>query len=272
VNLVSALSESCDVYFYDVCQRIGIERINAMAERLGLGVRYDIPMSSVAEGLNPTREWKQARRGEAWLVGDTINASIGQGFVLATPLQLAVMTARLATGRAIVPNLTRAIDGIEAARPAAPALGLDPAHLAVIRRAMSEVVNDQRGTAYSSRVVDPAYRLAGKTGTTQVYSITPAERAAGVRTDAQRPWNRRNHALYVSFAPEAAPRIAVSVVVEHGGGGSSVAAPIARDIALFALHGGMPPLSAYPQPQRNRIETMQREMQAVLLPTEVSQG
>jgi penicillin-binding protein 2 len=192
--------------------------------------------------------------------------------VLATPLQLAVMTARLATGRAILPNLTRAVDGIEQARPAAPSLGLDPAHLAVIRRAMSEVVNDRRGTAYSSRVVEPAYRLAGKTGTSQVYSITPAERAAGIRTDAQRPWNRRNHALYVAFAPEDAPRIAVSVVVEHGGGGSSVAAPIARDIALFALHGGMPPLSAYPQPQRNRIETMQREMQEVLLPTEVSQG
>lgn len=272
VNLVSALSESCDVYFYDICQRIGIERINDMARRLGLGQRYDIPMSSVAEGLNPTREWKQARRGEAWLVGDTINASIGQGFVLTTPLQLAVMTARLATGRALVPHLTRAIGGIETPRPEVASLGIDPAHLAIVRRGMSEATNHQRGTAYSSRVVEDRYRVAGKTGTSQVYSITPAERAAGIRTDAQRPWNRRNHALYVAYAPETAPRIAVSVVVEHGGGGSSVAAPIARDIALFALHGGMPPLSAYPAPQRNRIETMQRELQARMLPAEVSQA
>lgn len=272
VNMVSALSESCDVYFYDICQRVGIEAINAMASRLGLGQRFDIPMSAVAEGLNPTREWKQARRGEAWLVGDTVNASIGQGFVLATPLQLAVMTARLATGRAVIPRLTRAVGDTETPVPEAPPLGIDPTHLAVVRRGMSEVMNHQRGTAYSSRVVDPELRLAGKTGTSQVYSITPAERAAGIRTDAQRPWNRRNHALYVAFAPETAPRIAVSVVVEHGGGGSSVAAPIARDIALFALHGGLPPLSAYPQPQRNRIETMLREMQAQLLPDELSQG
>lgn len=271
VNMVSALSESCDVYFYDISQRVGIERINDMAHRLGLGQSYDIPMSSVNEGLNPTREWKQARRGEAWQVGDTINASIGQGFVLTTPLQLAVMTARLATGRAILPNLTRAIGGIETPRTEAPPIGLDPAHLAIIRRGMSETTNHQRGTAYSTRIVEPAYRLAGKTGTSQVYSISPAERAAGIRTDAQRPWNRRNHALFVGFAPETAPRIAVSVVIEHGGGGSSVAAPIARDIALFALHGGMPPLSAYPQAQRNRIETMQREMAQILLPDEVSQ-
>ncbi len=271
VNLVSALSESCDVYFYDICQRIGIERINDMAARLGLGQRFDIPMSSVASGLNPTREWKQRRRGEPWLVGDTINASIGQGFVLATPLQLAVMTARLATGRQVMPNMVRAVGGIEQARAEAPPLDIDPAHLAIIRRGMSETTNHQRGTAFGSRVVDANYRMAGKTGTSQVYSITPAERAAGTRTDAQRPWNRRNHALYVAFAPETAPRIAVSVVVEHGGGGSAVAAPIARDIALFALHGGMPPLSAYPAPQRNRIETMQREMQLRLIPQEISQ-
>lgn len=272
VNLVSALSESCDVYFYDICQRVGIEAINAMGHRLGLGQRFDIPMSAVAEGLNPSREWKQARRGEAWQVGDTVNASIGQGFVLATPLQLAVMTARIASGRAVLPRLTRAIGGTETPIADTPLLGIDPAHLAVIRRGMAEVTNHQRGTAFSSRVVDPEMRLAGKTGTSQVYSITPAERAAGIRTDAQRPWNRRNHALYVAFAPETAPRIAVSVVVEHGGGGSAVAAPIARDIALYALHGGMPPLSAYPQAQRNRIETMLREMQAQLLPDEMSQG
>lgn len=261
VNLVSALTESCDVYFYEIAQRTGIEKINAMSERLGLGIRYDLPMSAVQSGLNPSREWKQARRGAAWMVGDTVNASIGQGFVLSTPLQLAVMTARVASNTAVVPRLVRSINGVEQTVEAAKSLDLDPRWMELIRRGMSEVCNSQRGTAYSSRIVEADYRMAGKTGTSQVFSITPAERASGVRSQEDLPWNRRNHALFVAYAPEAAPRIAVSVVVEHGGGGSSAAAPIGRDLVLAALSGGMPPLSAYPQPQRNRIETQQRELQ-----------
>jgi len=267
VGMVSALSESCDVYFYEVAQRLGIEAINAMSTRLGLGVRHDLPLSAVSSGLNPTREWKQARRGEAWLVGDTINASIGQGFVLSSPLQMAVMTARLATGRMISPRLLRAVGGVEVPVPEAPPLGIEQRWLALVQRGMSEVSNHQRGTAYGSRIVDPATRMAAKTGTSQVFSITAAERAAGIRTTDQLPWNRRNHALFVAFAPEEAPRIAVSLVVEHGGGGSSAAAPIARDIVLQALHRGFPPLAAYPAPQRNRIETMQRELMEKIGPT-----
>ncbi len=260
VNMISALSESCDVYFYDVAQRLGIERINEMAARLGLGVRHDLPMSSVAAGLNPTREWKQSRRNEAWLVGDTINAAIGQGFVLSSPLQLAVMTARLASGRILAPRLVRAVSGVEAPVPEAPLLGLDAGALAIVRQGMGECVNHRRGTAWSSRIVEAGGRMAGKTGTSQVFTITAAERAAGVRRQEDLPWNRRNHGLFVGYAPEEAPRFAVAVVVEHGGGGSSAAAPVARDILLQALHGGFPPLSAYPEPQRNRIETMQRDL------------
>jgi penicillin-binding protein 2 len=270
VNLVSALSESCDVYFYDIAQRLGIERINAMAERLGLGVRHDLPMSSIAAGLNPTREWKQARRGEAWLVGDTINSAIGQGFVLSSPLQLAVMTARLASGRALVPRLVRSVGGVETPLPEAPSLGLEAQALAVVRQGMSECTNHRRGTAWSSRIVEASARMAGKTGTSQVFSITAAERAAGVRRQEDLPWNRRNHALFVAYAPEEVPRYAVAVVIEHGGGGSSAAAPVGRDILLQALHGGFPTLSAYPEPQRNRIETMQRELMGRMLPAEGS--
>ena len=265
VNMVSALAESCDVYFYDMAQRLGIERINAMSERLGLGVRHELPMSSVSAGLNPTREWKQNRRGEAWQVGDTINASIGQGFVLSSPMQLAVMTARLASGRALAPRLVRAVGGAEVNVPEAPPLGLDARALAVVRQGMNECLNHRRGTAWSSRIVEAAGRSAGKTGTSQVFSITPAERAAGIRRQEDLPWNRRNHALFVGYAPEDAPRYAVSVVIEHGGGGSSAAAPVARDILLQALHGGFPPLSAYPEPQRNRIESMQRELMGRML-------
>ena len=266
VNMVSALSESCDVYFYDMAQRLGIERINAMSERLGLGVRHALPMSSVAAGLNPTREWKQARRGEAWLVGDTINASIGQGFVLSSPLQLAVMTARLGSGKAVVPRLVRAVGGSEQPVEEAPSLGLAERWLSVVRRGMYECTNHQRGTAWSSRVVEASARMSGKTGTSQVFSITAAERAAGIRRQQDLPWNRRNHALFVGYAPEEAPRYAVAVVIEHGGGGSSAAAPVARDVYLQALHGGFPPLEAYPEPQRNRIETLQRELMGRMLP------
>ena len=266
VNLVSALSESCDVYFYDMAQRLGIERINAMSERLGLGVRHELPMSSVAVGLNPSREWKQRRRGEPWLVGDTVNAAIGQGFVLSSPLQLVVMTARLATGRALAPRLVRSAGGVEQTVREAPPLGLDPRWLAVVRQGMNECVNHRRGTAWSSRIVEAGARMAGKTGTSQVFSITAAERAAGVRRQQDLPWNRRNHALFVGYGPEEAPRYAVAVVVEHGGGGSSAAAPVARDVMLQALHGGFPPLTAYPEPQRNRIETMQRDLMSRMLP------
>ncbi|PQO22810.1 penicillin-binding protein 2 [Rhodobacteraceae bacterium WD3A24] len=265
VDMASALGESCDVYFYEMAQRAGIDRIHAMAARFGYGTAFDLPVSSVSEGLNPSREWKRARRGADWMVGDTINAAIGQGFVLGSPLQLAVMSARLASGRAVVPRLVHAIGGVEQEVPEAPPLELDPAWLRLIHRGMADVSNDRRGTAYSSRIVAPESRMAGKTGTSQVYSISAAERAAGVREQEDLPWNRRNHALFVAFAPVEAPRIAVSVVVEHGGGGSTAAAPIARDIVLQALHGGLPPLSAYPEPQRNRIETMQQELRQRLM-------
>jgi penicillin-binding protein 2 len=260
VNLVSALSESCDVYFYEMAQRCGIDRMYDMAAKLGMGARFDLPISAMSAGLNPSRDWKRARRGAEWLVGDTVNAAIGQGFVLSTPLQLAVMTARLASNREIVPRLVHAVDGVEQPLSEAPPLNLSGNTMSLIRRGMSETCNHQRGTAYSSRIVEANLRMAGKTGTSQVFSITAAERAAGVRRQDQLPWNRRNHALFVCYAPETAPRYAVSVVVEHGGGGSSAAAPIGRDVILAAQTGGLPPLEAYPQPQRNRIESMLREI------------
>ncbi|MCC5987957.1 MAG: penicillin-binding protein 2 [Pararhodobacter sp.] len=268
LSLVSALSESCDVYFYELAQRCGIDRINAMSERLGLGQRYDLPLSAVSSGLNPSREWKRQRRGEEWMVGDTVNASIGQGFVLTTPMQLAVMTARLATNRAVLPRLVKAINGNELPVPEQPALDLPAPVLSLIQRGMAECSNDVRGTAYSSRIVEAGMRMAGKTGTSQVFRISAAERAAGIRRQEQLPWNRRNHALFVCFAPESAPRYALSVVVEHGGGGSTVAAPIARDIMLAALNDGWPAIEAYPQPQRNRIEAMLRELRERIGPAD----
>jgi penicillin-binding protein 2 len=260
VALDRSLTESCDVYYYDVALKVGIDRIAAMGRRLGLGQRHDLPMSAITEGIMPDRAWKQARHGAEWRIGDTVNAAIGQGYVLASPLQLAVMTARIATGRAVVPRLIHSVDGREVPLPPAPALGLTADHLEAVRRGMDGVMNSQRGTAWGSRVDDRALRFAGKTGTSQVRNITAAERARGVLRNDQLPWNRRDHALFVGYAPFDAPRYAVAVVVEHGGGGSTAAAPIARDAILRALHDGIPPLSAYPAAQRNRIDTMHRTL------------
>ena len=255
VDLVRSLSESCDVYYYELAQLVGIERITAMARRLGLGIQPDLPLASVAAGLMPTRSWKVENGRGDWVIGDTLNATIGQGFVLASPLQLAVMTARLASGTQIAPRLVRSIDGVEQPVVGLEPLGLDPDNLALVRQGMYDVVNGTRGTAGSSRVVAEGLRMAGKTGTSQVRNITAAERARGVTSNEDLPWERRDHALFVGYAPHDAPELVVSVVVEHGGGGSTAAAPIARDVLLAALYDDVPPLSAYPAAQRNTIRT-----------------
>lgn len=263
VNLVQSLEQSCDVFYYDVSQRIGIDKISEMAHRLGLGIRHDLPMSAVAEGLAPTKAWKQERYGKDWVIGDTLNSAIGQGYVLSSPLHLAVMTARIASGKAIIPRLVRSINGVEVESPEIPDLGLNPAHLAAVQAGMTAVINSGRGTANGSRVVAAEWRMAGKTGTSQVRNISAAERARGVISNNNLPWERRDHALFVAFAPAEAPRYAVSLIVEHGGGGSAAAAPIARDIMLFALNGALPPLSAYPESQRGRIKSQQDTLELV---------
>jgi penicillin-binding protein 2 len=160
----------------------------------------------------------------------------------------------------VVPRLIHAIGDDE--QPIAPAadLGFEPAQLAAVREGMASVMNSGRGTAHASRIVDETMLMAGKTGTSQVRNITTAERARGVISNDQLPWDRRDHALFVGFAPYDAPRYAVAVVVEHGGGGSLAAAPIARDAILRAMSDGLPPLSAYPASQRPRIETQHEEM------------
>ncbi|MEL6618012.1 MAG: penicillin-binding protein 2 [Pseudomonadota bacterium] len=263
VDLQNSLKQSCDVYYYDLALKVGIEKISAMANRFGLGMRHDVPMSAVAKGLTPTKDWKARVHGQDWVIGDTVNASIGQGYMLASPLQLAVMTARIATGRSISPRLVKSVDGIEMPSGRGTDLGMNENSLRKMRRAMFAVVNDRRGTAYGSRIIEDAMRMAGKTGTSQVRNITAAERRAGVVRNEDLPWERRDHALFVNFAPYDNPRYAVAVVVEHGGGGSKAAAPIARDITLQALYGEDPPLEAYPTKDRGRIRDQQTRLRDV---------
>ncbi|WP_438955438.1 penicillin-binding protein 2 [Cognatiyoonia sp.] len=260
INLHESLKQSCDCYYYDICQKVGIDKIAEMARKLGLGVPHDVPLSAVATGLAPDKAWKQRVRSEEWRVGDTVNASIGQGYVLNSPLQLAVMTARVATGRSVLPRLIKSIDGIETPDGAGESLGLNENTLRRIRASMTDVTNHQRGTAYSSRIVADGLQMAGKTGTSQVRRITEEERARGVTKNEDLPWERRDHALFVDFAPANNPRYAVAVVVEHGGSGGAKAAPIGRDITLQTLYGGDPPLEAYPNSARAAAAAQQKRV------------
>ncbi len=241
VDAKMAITQSCDVYFYEIAKRTGIDRISAMANRLGLGVLSGIDLPGERSGLMPTKKWKRGALDQPWHQGETLHAGIGQGYVLTTPLQLAVMTAHLANGGVeITPKLTRLVnasvgDGTTNGADEKKSLGIPAAHLKLVQEAMAEVVNNPVfGTAKKSRIKEPGMEMAGKTGTVQVRRITKTERDAGVIKNKDLPWKERDHALFVGFAPVHEPRYAISVVVEHGGGGSSVAAPIAHDVLLVA--------------------------------------
>jgi len=238
VRLRDAIKRSCDVYFYETARRLGIERLAAMARRFGFGGVLGVEIPGERPGLIPSKEWKQATTGTAWSQGETLIAGIGQGAVLATPLQLAVMAARLVTGRAVVPRLVRS-EGVlppsgDRAPPDFPALGVDPRVLAVVLDGMNAVVNEQGGTAYAERITEPGFAMGGKSGTSQVRAISEYEHEHGLRKINQIPWKERDHALFVGYAPVEAPRYVCATIVEHGGvrcgHGSEVAGPICRDV------------------------------------------
>jgi penicillin-binding protein 2 len=237
VDMVQGMAQSCDCYFYEVARRLGPDRIAAMSRKLGLGETSGLGLPGEQTGLIPTEAWKKAAMGEPWQPGETLNFGIGQGYILTTPIQLLTMTARVANGGlAVRPRITRAAasgEGVDSG-PSFESLGIPAEHMAVLRRGLFEVVNGS-GTARAAhlRFKDPEKRtwaMSGKTGTTQVRRISTAERESGVRDQDELPWELRNHALFVAYAPEHEPRYAISVVVEHGGSGAGVAAPIARDI------------------------------------------
>ena len=233
MELGDAIEQSCDVYFYDLALRVGVDRIAAMANRFGLGQTLGLDLPSESEGLIPTQAWKQAVIGEIWHKGESLVAAIGQGFVLATPMQLAVMTARMVNGgKAVTPRLS--VLSPDDQHPEFPDIGVSQASLEAVVKGMVAVTNGTRGTARASQIPLEGMEMGGKTGTSQVKRITMAERAAGIVKQEDRPWRDRHHALFVGFAPVEAPRYACAVVVEHGGSGSSSAAPLARDILIAA--------------------------------------
>lgn len=227
VDMHAAVERSCDIYFYHTSLQAGADVIASMARRLGLGQKFDLPVPTQRFGTVPDPEWMERKYKRKWQAYDTINMSIGQGNVLVNPLQLAVMVGRIASGRLIQPRILR-----EKKVPVPAPLPVTSEHLAFVRDAMSAVVNG-RGTATGAKLPIEGVLLAGKTGTAQVRRITMGERAGGVRSNESLAWRMRDHSLFVGFAPADKPRYACAVIVEHGGWGAAVAAPICRDTLTY---------------------------------------
>ena len=230
----NAIAASCDCFFYECARRAGVDRISEMANRLGFGRLSELGLPGESAGIQPSRQWKQEKYSKPWQQGDTFNLGIGQGYMNCTPLQLAIMTARIANGGyEVQPNLllAKALPREELAtpkvrtKPNGSSLRLDPKHLAIIQQGMSDVVNSGAGTANALRFdpktgkpLEPALQFAGKTGTAQVKRITERERDMGITQD-QLPWHLRHHGLFVCFGPVENPRYACAVIVEHGQAG-----------------------------------------------------
>lgn len=234
IDMVQAIEQSCDTYFYDLSLRVGIDRIEKMARRFGFGKATGIDLYGEKTGIVPGRDWKRANYDVGWRPGETVITGIGQGYFLATPMQLTVMTAALANGgRLLSPRVTKQDGPAEGQQ-----LDLDADALAIIRRGLYAAVNRPDGTAYASSLLINNHRMSGKTGTVQVRRISMDERETGVIPNNELDWHLRDHSLFVGYVPHNKPRFAVTVVIEHGGGGAYVAAPIARDAMVHLLRSG----------------------------------
>ena len=232
VDLNNAMKQSCDTYFYEIARRLGVDRLSETAYKFGLGERvFDNLFFNEKKGLVPNTEWKKNALGKGWLLGETIITGIGQGYIQTTPIQLCLMTAQIANGGyKIYPKITTDQNNNELDK--FEPLFKNQRNIKIVQRSIYSSTNEVMGTSYSSRINDPKYRFAGKTGTAQVKRITEEERELELKT-SEIPYEQRDHALYVAFGPYENPRYAMSIVIEHGGSGSSTAAPIAKK--LFKL-------------------------------------
>jgi penicillin-binding protein 2 len=232
LDVEGALQHSCDVFFYETARRVGIDRIAQAARKLGLGAPTGIELPGERGGLIPSRAWKQKTYHQAWQQGDTLSVGIGQGYITATPLQLCQQAARIASGRAVTPRLVHSIGGKVIDRPHAPALDFSEEALATVRSGMNKVMNEVGGTAYTWRIAQPGFEMAGKTGTAQVRVYSREEHARGITKDAHLDWKLRDHGLFIGFAPVENPRYAIVSVVEHGAVGHPQVVA-AHDVMLF---------------------------------------
>ncbi len=229
VNLREAMKQSCDTYFYEVARRLGVDRLSVTAKKFGLGQKvFKDVFENEKKGLVPNTEWKKNALGRNWVLGETIITGIGQGFIQTTPIQLCLMTAQIANGGyKIYPKIV-ANDDNQYADKFTP-LYKKSRNIKIVQDAMFSSTNEVRGTSYRSRLDDPKYRFAGKTGTSQVKKITERDRELDLKT-FQIPYEERDHALYVAFGPYKSPRYALSIIIEHGGSGGTVAAPLAKEL------------------------------------------
>jgi penicillin-binding protein 2 len=227
IAMKDAISRSCDIYFYHMGRRVGVQALAPMMRQMGYGQRVDLPFSSQRFGTVPDPAWLQRREHRDWAEYDTINMSIGQGYVLVNPMQQAIQAARIASGRMLHPRLI-ASQPVNVGEP----LAVSPEHLAFVRSGMDAVVNGN-GTAHAVKLPIDGVRMAGKTGTAQVRRITMGERAGGVRSNESLSWRMRDHSHFIAFAPVDNPRYAIGALVEHGGFGASAAAPLVRDVMTY---------------------------------------
>jgi penicillin-binding protein 2 len=228
VNLRQAIAESCDVFFYNVAELVGADKIAKTASDFGLGIQTGIDLPGEKSGLIPTKEWKKTMKKQRWTTGDTLNLSIGQGFVLSTPLQLVRMISIMVNGlNPITPYLRKSKELTSLDR-----LQYKQNHIELILDGMYDVVNSATGTARKSAIDDEAFEMSGKTGSSQVYRITEAQRNLG-KTVSDEYW-LKEHAIFIGYAPDSDPKFGIVVLVEHGGSGAKSAAPIARDVFLAA--------------------------------------
>ena len=229
VNLREAMKQSCDTYFYEVARRLGVDRLSVTAKKFGLGQKvFKDVFDNEKSGLVPNTEWKKNALGRNWVLGETIITGIGQGFIQTTPIQLCLMTAQIANGGyKIYPKIV-ANDDNQYADKFTP-LYKKSRNIKIVQDAMFSSTNEVRGTSYRSRLNDSKYQFAGKTGTSQVKKITERDRELDLKT-FQIPYEERDHALYVAFGPYKSPRYALSIIIEHGGSGGTVAAPLAKEL------------------------------------------
>ena len=232
LDLEGGIKNSCDVFFYETARRVGIDKIQEVALKMGLGAPTGIELPGEKSGLIPGREWKQKKYGVAWQQGDTLSAGIGQGYVTATPLQLALEASRIASGLNISPRLVHMVGGEMRRRAAAAPLDLSDNAFARVREGMNKVTNEPGGTAYAFRISEPGFEMAGKTGTAQVRAYSAEEHLRGITKNSQLAWKLRDHGVFIGFAPVSQPRYACACIVEHGSDGHPQVL-MARDILLF---------------------------------------
>jgi penicillin-binding protein 2 len=229
VDMREAMKQSCDTYFYEVARRLGVDKLSETAKKFGLGKKVFEDLFEIEKsGLVPSTSWKKNVLGINWLLGETIITGIGQGYIQTTPIQLCLMTAQIANGgHKIIPKLI--VDSKTDDKDKFSPIVEDAKNMKFVQDAMFSSTNEVRGTAYKSRIDDPKYQFAGKTGTAQVKRITERDRELDLDT-SQIPYEERDHALYIAFGPYKNPRYAVSIVIEHGGSGGAVAAPLAKQL------------------------------------------